>query len=281
MKGQLAVRAGHWWVACCAVAAMSSSACSVLSSGWERGENLATNMVFPTAREKKLGRQVSSEFEAQVKIHSDPAVQAYITELGESLVAQARDRNPDIEFKFQVIDDLRTVNALAMPGGYIYVYSGLIVMSQSESELAAVLGHEVAHVTQRHVLQRLTAVYGLESLQDLLLDGNTSLVAQIAGDMLSNGVVLKYSRVHESDADDKGMDYLVRAGFSPQGFVTFFEKLATAEDKTPEFMSSHPLPQRRIKAARERIAGMTSPPTMQTRDEAAFDAFKAAVIAAP
>ncbi len=285
MKSILGRRSAVVRVLVCAVLALGLSAsvggCSgieKIGDTLEKGEKLATNLMFPTKEEIKLGRQVSKEFEEQVKLHQDPEVQAFIAELGQSLVAKADDKNPEIEFSFKVVDDLKTINALAMPGGHIYVYSGLIILSQSEAELAAVLSHEVAHVTRRHVLQRLTAVHGLEALQKVALGEDSSMAIELATDMATNGVILKYSRDHESDADLHGMNYLIGAGFNPQGFVDFFTKLASQESSTPEFLSSHPLPENRLKAVEKSIASRSNVPVMQTRDEDSWDAFKAKVI---
>ena len=130
-----------------------------------------------------------------------------------------------ITFKFQVIDDPDTVNAMALPGGWVYIYSGLLLVSDTEAEVAAVLGHEVAHVTRRHIAERLVTIYGIDALQQVVANQGGGALTSIISDVAANGYLLKYSRDHETDADLTGLTYLIRAGYDPNGFISFFKKL--------------------------------------------------------
>lgn len=230
-----------------------------LASGCSTVQRSVANLVLPVGEERQLGQQMAAELEKELTFVRDPAVVSYVRELGERIVAAAAEDIPDgIEFTFNVVDDDSTVNAFAIPGGDVYVFTGLLELAEDEAELMGVLGHEVAHVTRRHIAQQLSARYGLQFLVSAigLAGGVTGLVGQLAGSVASQGFLLKYSRDHEREADYYGIVYETRAGRDPHGMARFFAKLDAldARGDTPTFLLTHPDPDERIENVTEHIA---------------------------
>lgn len=239
----------------------------------EGAQRVAANALLPVSEENKLGAQMAKEVEKELKVHKNDDVQQYIERLGSRLARKARDTPEGIRFTFKVIDDDKTVNAFAIPGGHIYVYSGLMKMAADEAELAGVIGHEIAHVTQRHIAERLVAQYGLETVIGLALGRDPGLLGQIAAQVAGTGALLKFTRDQESEADARGLPYMVAAGYDPDAMVSFFKKLARGEGPgVLVFLSDHPLPSDRIEALRARIAKMRNKP--DTRNKAELDEIK-------
>ena len=210
-------------------------------------QEFAADQLLPVAQENELGAQLAAELDAELTMHPDPEVQAYIAALGEHVVAVARDRDPGITFRFHVVQDDETINAFAIPGGYIYLYTGLLLAAESEAEVMAVLAHEVSHVTQRHVAERLVAAVGLEVAIAMALGQDPNAVSELVAGIAGTGALPRHSRTAETEADQVGFGYQVDAGFDPQGFVDFFEKL-DGGPRQPELLSSHPNPDNRIDA---------------------------------
>ncbi|MEO1273132.1 MAG: M48 family metalloprotease, partial [Myxococcota bacterium] len=123
----------------------SLQSCATVQNTLSDGQEIAANLFIPVPEEIKLGQQISAELEQGITLHANPEVQAWARDLGAKLVQGAgNDVSDAITFKFQVIDDPNTINAMALPGGWVYIYSGLILSADNEAEVAAVLGHEVA-----------------------------------------------------------------------------------------------------------------------------------------
>ncbi len=232
---------------------------------------VAADALVPVSEENSLGRQVAAEVEQELTIHSNSEVQQYIRKLGEQIVSVVNDVPSGIRFTFQVVDDPRTVNAFALPGGYIYVYSGLMAKMNTEAELAAVLSHEIAHVTRRHVAQRLVTLYGVELLSKVALGSEPGVVTGIVATVVEQGFLLRYSREQETDADEVGLRYMIRANYNPYGFVDFFS-LMLDQQSPPEFLLTHPLPANRIKLMKSEIQKISNVPTRDNREE--FQAIK-------
>lgn len=213
--------------------------------------------VVPVSQERDLGKQMSAEVEKDLKLSKNQAINDWIDNLGQRVVRKAANDVPKgIQFTFKVVDDPQTVNAFALPGGYIYVYTGLLKKAENEAEIVAVIGHEVAHVTQRHIAKRLTTMYGVSTIASLALGNNPSQIAEIAAGVVANGYLLKHSRDAERDADAVGIRYTVAMGYTPRGYVTFFRKLAE-EPQPPVFLSSHPNPKERVRNAQAAIKKMS------------------------
>lgn len=238
----------------------------------------AANVLLPPAEEERLGEELAAEVEREVTIHPDAQVQRYVRGLGNAVVRSAKrsgETHEAIDFNFTVIDDDEQVNAFALPGGEIYVFSGLLQAAESEAEIVGVLAHEVAHVTQRHVAQRLTAQFGLSALASLALGQNPGLAQQIVAQVVGTGALLSFSRDQERDADRSAIPYMAAAGYAPEGLISFFERMAEMQGQVPgvlQLLQSHPAPQQRIQLARQQISDMGERPRRVGRAE--YEDFK-------
>lgn len=149
-------------------------------------------------------------------------------------------------------------HAFAIPGGHTYVNTGLIKAAESETELAAVMAHEMNHVVARHSTKQMTQQYGYSLIASLLLGSQAGELSRLAADMFGKAGCMYYSREMESQADFLGVETMYKAGYNPQGMVTFFNKLAAAGEREPsklaKFFSSHPETVERIKAIQQEIA---------------------------
>ncbi len=228
-----------------------------LSMGCASGKGagrLLADAVLPPSQENELGKQMVVDVEKELKVLDNPAITAWIKGIGNKIAMSARSDIPKgIQLTFKVVDDDATVNAFAMPGGYIYVYTGLLKTAANEAEVAAVIGHEIAHVTRRHIAKQLTATYGLNALASVALGNNPGLLAELVGGVVANGYMLKHSRDAERESDKYGMSYIVAAGYSPMGYASFFAKLA-ASPSPPAIISSHPNPKERVSNAQKRTS---------------------------
>lgn len=228
--------------------------------------------------EASIGRQITAELRRNGLLIEDPELNEYIQHVGSRLVA-ASDHQ-DTRFTFFIVRD-DTVNAFALPGGYIGIHSGLLLKTRTESELASVLAHEVAHVTQRHVARRFEAnsSLGLKGLAVLL--GAIALAAAGAGGddvtgamMLGQGMLaqeqINFTREQEYEADYIGVEMLARAGFDPRGMVSFFETMQRAQriqnSRMPEFLSTHPLSMSRVIESSQRVQKMTPGEAEESRN---------------
>jgi len=222
----------------------------------------AIDTLLPVSEENKIGQKLAAELEGKVKLLANADVQKYVADLGAKVVAAAGGDTPKgIRYTFKVIDDAKTVNAFAMPGGHVYVYTGLLKKASNEAELMAVMSHEVAHVTRRHIAQTLIAANGIDAVTQLALGKNPGLVGQLASGIVANGFLLKYSRDHEREADKMGLMYEVREGYDPHGFITFFEKLKTGDPAFLAIIQSHPATEERIADLKKEIQKRNPVPT--------------------
>ncbi|MGA2904205.1 MAG: M48 family metallopeptidase [Candidatus Korobacteraceae bacterium] len=189
-------------------------------------------------RQVAMGRQYSQMVEHSAKLVSDPVVTEYINRLGQNLV---RNSDAKVPFTIKVIDTSE-INAFALPGGFFYVNSGLILAADNEAELAGVMAHEIGHVAACHVAREQTAVY----------EG-----AQAAMGIGVPLTFMKFSRTFEAQADFLGMEYMYKAGYDPQSFISFFEKIEAQEKKKPGVIAkafeSHPMTPDRVAAAQNEM----------------------------
>ncbi|WP_162687688.1 M48 family metallopeptidase [Bradymonas sediminis] len=224
-----------------------------------KATNTAANVLLPAAEEEKLGDQMRGQVRAEFTILDNPEIQGYIRELGAKIVRASGNQPRGISYTFDVIDG-NEINAFTTPGGDIYIYTGLIKAAENEAELIGVIAHEVAHVTNRHIAEKLVASYGLQTVLDMALGQNAGTLTQLGATLGAQGYLLKYGRDQESEADRDGLNYMVRAGYDPNGFVTFFKKLEARGGGGIEMLSSHPLPKSRIDQARAIIRKMGNTP---------------------
>lgn len=219
--------------------------------------------------EWQLGQQLSQEISRQVRINNDPALNAYIRNMGQRIVAQTNMAN--LPWNFYVVDD-PSINAFAVPGGHVYVHTGLIANADNASELAGVLGHEISHVLARHSTEQISRQYGLQILAGLVLGQNPGQLAQIAASIAAGGALARFSREAEREADEIGIQAMHRAGYNPAGMASMFEELLEQRQGSPgrveQFFSTHPLTEERIRDSRNRAQQLGSAGTVT--DEPAF-----------
>jgi len=178
-------------------------------------------------------------------------LQNYISKVGHSVSSVSH--TPSGRFKFAAVND-ESVNAVALPGGYIFVTRGMLEKIKNEAQLASVLAHETAHVTHRHVGTAMSNQIGVDILMSVLTSEKTGRVARTAANMTIQLIGLKFSRDHERQADGTGMDYMVKAGYEPVAMVEVMKMLdAQSKTKRIEFLSSHPDPGGRAYELQQRI----------------------------
>ncbi len=206
--------------------------------------------------EIKMGKQYAMMVESSARMIKDPVVTEYVNRIGQNLV---RNSDAKVPFTIKVIDS-DDINAFALPGGFFYVNSGLILAADDEAELAGVMAHEIAHVAARHATREQTrANYAQMATIPLIFVGNwgvyeaASLAIQIALPL----TFMKFSRGFEAEADYLGLEYMYKAGYDPQAFISFFEKIKAQEKTKPGTLSkafaSHPQTPDRIEKSQEEI----------------------------
>ena len=173
------------------------------------------------SEERSLGAKMAAQVQAENTFVTDPVIADYVNRLGQRIV-RLSDR-PDIPYQFKVIES-KQVNAFALPGGYVYVYTGLLRQLDTECQLAGVLGHETSHIVARHGVKRLQEGLGLEVLSSAIFGGSSETTKAVVGQGL--GLLLQgYGRQAEREADSYGVIYAARAGMNPEGMVQVLEKL--------------------------------------------------------
>jgi len=210
---------------------------------------------YSLEKEIALGKQMAQEVERDAKIVDDPMVAEYINRVGQNLV-----RNSDAKVPFTIkVLDTDEVNAFALPGGFFFVNSGLILTADTEAELAGVMGHEIAHVAARHGTRQATRgqLANIATIPLLFAGGWTGYaIYQAAGMAIPLGF-LTFSRVFEREADMLGLQYMYKAGYDPTAFVDFFEKIESLEKTKPgavaKVFSTHPMTDDRIRDTQTNI----------------------------
>ena len=205
--------------------------------------------IFTTQEEIELGRRISEEIEAEVKLLNDPVIVNYVRHIGAKVASRSERRN--IVYEFKVIDDIGQVNAFAVPGGFIYIFTGLLARMESEGELAAVLGHETAHISERHSMEALTREVGFNIMVQALLGDKAAAWQELLANVTYTMAFLKFSRQDEKEADEVGLMYMFGAGYDPQGMIDllelFIELSGTEPSAIEEWLSTHPTSQKRVK----------------------------------
>src|ERR1700719_887289 len=222
-----------------------------------RGVGKGVNF-YSLEREIALGKGLAQEVERSSKLIDDPVVTEYVNRVGQNLVRNSDARVP---FTIKVIDS-DEVNAFALPGGFFYVNSGLILRAQEESELAGVMAHEISHVTARHGTKNATKGELMQMATiPLMLLGPVGWAGYALYEGLNIAIpltYLKFNRDSEREADFLGLQYMYKAGYDPNAFVTFFERIQADEKRRPgtipKVFSTHPPTPDRIEAAQKEIA---------------------------
>lgn len=210
---------------------------------------------YSLEKEIALGKSMANDIERHAKIVDDPVIAEYVNRVGQNLV---RNSDAKVPFTIKLIDS-EVVNAFALPGGFFYVHSGLMLRAESESELAGVMAHEIAHVAARHGTRQATKgqLVNFATIPLLFIGGWTGFgIRQAAGFAIPMGF-LKFSRGMESEADFLGIQYLYKAGYDPTSVIDFFEKMLADEKRRPGTMSklfsSHPPHGSRIRKSQKTI----------------------------
>ncbi len=210
---------------------------------------------YSLEKEVRMGKGMAQEVERHSKIVNDPVIAEYVNRVGQNLV---RNSDAKVPFTIKLIDSA-DINAFALPGGFFFVNSGLVLRAESESELAGVMAHEIAHVAARHGTRQATKSQLIQfaSIPLLFIGGWTGYGIYQASSFLIPMTFLKFSRGMESEADFLGVQYLYKTGYDPTSFIDFFEKMLADEKRRPGTMSklfrSHPPHGSRIRKTQKTI----------------------------
>ena len=232
---------------------------------------------YSLEKEIALGKQLAQEIERQAKIIDDPIIAEYINRVGQNLV-----RNSDAKVPFTIkVLDTEEPNALSLPGGFFFVNSGLVMLAESESEMAGAMAHEIAHIAARHGTRQATRgqIINIGTIPLIFMGGWTGYgVRQAAGLAIPLGF-LQFSRGFEREADSLGLQYLYKTGYDPNSFVEFFERLEKMEKKKPGTLSklfrSHPMTEDRVEATQKDIQNVLPPKSEYVVNTSEFLAVKA------
>jgi len=206
--------------------------------------------------EIKIGKQYSMQVEQSVKLVQDPVVNEYVNRIGQNLV---RNSDAQVPFTIKVIDS-DEINAFALPGGFFYVNSGLILAADEEAELADVMAHEISHVCARHGMRQMTRANwaNIGTIPLIFIGGGIGYGIYEAAGLGLPLTFMKFQRNFEAEADYLGLQYMYKTGYDPQAFISFFEKIQAKEKKKPgsiaKAFASHPQTPDRIEASQKEIA---------------------------
>jgi metalloendopeptidase OMA1, mitochondrial len=214
-------------------------------------------MLIEPSQELALGQRASAEVMSQTRPSKNPAYVGRVEQVGRRIAAAANRQ--DFAWEFHVIDDSKTVNAFCLPGGKVFVYTGMFQYAESDGELATVLAHEVAHAVARHGAERMStsllaqtgqtlAASALNIQSPLALNAFNVAYGVAAG----VGVILPYSRTQEYEADHIGLILMAKAGYDPNSAIVFWQKMKSSHSgpSTPAFLSTHPTDDARIEQIR-------------------------------
>jgi predicted Zn-dependent protease len=232
---------------------------------------------YSIERQVAMGRQFSQQIESQIKLVNDPVVTEYVNRIGQNLV---RNSDAQVPFTIKVIDS-DVVNAMALPGGFFYVNSGLILAADEEAEMAGVMAHEIAHVAACHLAREQTryTLMQMATIPLIFVGGWAGYGAYEAAGPAAMMGILKFSRGFEAEADYLGVEYMYRAGYDPSAFVSFFEKIQAMEKKKPGTLAktfdTHPQTPDRIEKTQEEIRSILPAKQQYVVTTSEFDDVKA------
>lgn len=231
--------------------------------------------------EIRMGKQYAQQVEASAKLISDPVINEYVNRVGQNLV---RNSDAQVPFTIKVID-ADEINAFALPGGFFYVNSGLILAADEEAELAGVMAHEIAHVAARHATRQMTRAQfaNIGTIPLIFVGGGLGYAVRSAAGIGLPLTFLTFSRGFESEADYLGLQYMYKTGYDPQAFISFFEKVQAQEKKKPgslaKAFSTHPQTPDRISKSQEEISTILPARAQYTVTTSEFDEVKARLAA--
>jgi predicted Zn-dependent protease len=221
---------------------VTSLSCSQIKTGWNNIN------LFTPEQDIELGKQVSEEILANPKEYpvldrsQNLAIYQYVEKIRDEILSTGKIQyKQQFAWDLKIIDNDSTLNAFVTPGGYIYVYTGILSFLESQDELAGVLGHEIAHADQRHSTKQLTKVLGVAILADAVL-GERDALEQVVTALFQ----LSFSRTNETEADSYSVEYLCQTPYYAAGAAGFFKKME-GQPTPPEFLSTHPNPSNRVK----------------------------------
>jgi hypothetical protein len=226
--------------------------------------------------EIRMGKQYAMQVENSVKMVQDPVVTEYVNRIGQNLV---RNSDAQVPFTIKVIDS-DEVNAFALPGGFFYVNSGLILAADEEAELAGVMAHEIAHVAARHGTRQMTRAQwaNIGTIPLIFVGGGIGYAVYEAAGLGLPLTFMKFQRNFEAEADYLGLQYMYRTGYDPQAFISFFEKIQAKEKKKPgtlaKAFASHPQTPDRIEKSQQEIATILPAKTQYVVSTSEFDDVK-------
>ena len=252
-----------------ALSFVSFSSCTFTKKAWDTTSDAWENAnLFAYTDDIALGKQVSEEIAkdpSQYPVlpeNSNKEIYSYLNSLRDVILNSGQIKYKDeFEWKLHIIKDDKTLNAFATPGGYIYVYTGLIRFLDSEDKLLGVLGHEMAHADKRHSTRQLSKSLGVALLLDAVL-GERDAIEQILGALVS----LTFSRGHETEADEFSVNYLCPSPYNAAGSAGFFQKME-GQQQPPEFLSTHPNPANRVQTINNLASSMSCGGTRTNKEK--------------
>ena len=236
---------------------------------------------YSVEKQVAMGRSYAQQVESQVKMVNDPVVTEYINRVGQNLV---RNSDAQVPFTIKVIDS-DVVNAMALPGGFFYVNSGLILAADEEAEVAGVMAHEIAHVAACHAAREMSRanLMQMASIPLIFVGGGIGYAGYEAAGVAGMFGILKFSRGFEAEADYLGIEYMYRAGYDPSAFVSFFEKVQAMEKKKPGTLAkafdTHPQNADRIQKSQDEIRKILPAKPQYVVTTSEFDDVKARLAA--
>ena len=276
-------RTHHAWTAgfflglCFFFVAGASAQRTQLRPGWNK---------FSPQEDINLGKRAATDAEKQLALCNAPKVDAYLTQIGMRLAQKLPTSGVQYPFEFHCVND-KAINAFALPGGFVFVNRGAIEAADNEAQLAGVMAHELSHVALRHGTNQATkamlAETGLGIFGAVFGDTTGGALLTQLGSFTAGGVLLRYTRTAESQADVMGTQVLYDTGYDPRAMAQFFEKLEaeTKGKNPPEFFSDHPNPEHRVGRVDEEVEKLGGAPPAARRDSAEFEAVKREVLALP
>ena len=236
---------------------------------------------YSVETEVDMGREYSHEIEGKASLLTDPVITEYVNRIGQNLV---RNSDAKVPFTIKVIDS-DEINAFALPGGFLYVNSALIMAAQEEAELAGVMAHEIAHVAAHHVTRQMTHSqwFTLATIPLIFVGGGVGFAVREGVALVTPITLTKFSRAFEREADYLGVEYLYRAGYDPHAFISFFERVQALEKQKPgviaKMFSNHPQTADRIHRSQVEIIEVLPPREAYILSSSEFDEVKARLTA--